>query len=67
MECSRGTTSDEEDVEDEGNNMPSPLEGADNEVEGNLTRCVAEGTASPTSLSPPPLHVADILFDRQVK
>jgi hypothetical protein len=37
MECSRGTTSDEEDVEDEGD-MPQPLEGEDNEDEGNLTQ-----------------------------
>jgi hypothetical protein len=37
MECSCGTTSDEEDVEDEVD-MPPPLEGEDDEDEGNLTR-----------------------------
>jgi hypothetical protein len=40
MECSRGTTSDEEDVEDEGD-MPPPLEGEDDE-DGNLTSGVAD-------------------------
>ncbi len=35
IECSRGTTSDEENVEDEGD-MPPPLEGEDDEDEGTL-------------------------------
>ncbi len=45
MECSRGTTSDEEDVEDEVD-MPPPLEGEDNEDEGNLTSGVADCAAA---------------------
>ncbi len=40
MECSRGTTSYEKDVEDEGD-MPPPLEGEDDE-DGNLTSGVAD-------------------------
>jgi hypothetical protein len=45
MECSRGTTSDEEDVED-GGDLPSPLEGEDDEDEGNLTSGVADCAAA---------------------
>jgi hypothetical protein len=44
-ECSRWTTSDEEDVEDEGD-MPPPLEGEDDEDEGNLTSGVADCAAA---------------------
>ncbi len=47
MECSRGTTSDEEDVEDEGD-MPPPLVGEDNEDEGNPTSGVADCAAAVT-------------------
>jgi hypothetical protein len=46
IECSRGTTSDEEDdVEDEGD-MPPPLEGEDDEDEGNVTSGVADSAAA---------------------
>ncbi len=45
IECSRGTTSDEEDVGDEGD-MPSPLEGEDDEDEGNVTSGVADCSAA---------------------
>ena len=45
MECSRGTTSDEEDVEDEGD-MPPSLEGEDDEDEGNVTSGVADCAAA---------------------
>jgi hypothetical protein len=46
MECSRWTTSDEEDVEDEGD-MPLPLEGDDDEDnDGNLTSGVADCAAA---------------------
>jgi hypothetical protein len=45
MECSRWTTSDEEDVEDEGD-MPPTLEGEDDEDEGNLTSGVADCAAA---------------------
>jgi hypothetical protein len=45
MECSSGTTSNEEDVEDEGD-MPLPLEGEDDKDEGNLTSGVADCAAA---------------------
>ncbi len=45
MGCSRGTTSDEEDVKDEGD-MPPPLEGEDDEGEGNLTSGVTDCAAA---------------------
>ncbi len=44
IECSRGTTSDEEDVEDEGD-MPPSLEGEDNEDKG-----LSKGTLPVVSL-----------------
>jgi hypothetical protein len=43
IECSRGTTSDKEDVEDEGD-MPPQLEGDDDEDE--VTSCVADCAAA---------------------
>ena len=45
IKCSRGTTSDEEDVEDEGD-MPPPLEGEDDEDEGKVTSGVADCAAA---------------------
>ena len=45
IECSRGTTSDKEDVEDEGD-MPPPLEGENNKDEGNLTSGVPDCAAA---------------------
>jgi hypothetical protein len=44
MECSRGTTSDEEDVGDQGDMQP-PLEGEDDE-DWNLTSGVADCSAA---------------------
>ncbi len=44
-ECSRGTTSDEEDVKDE-DDMPPPLEGEDDKYEGNVTSGVADCAAA---------------------
>ncbi len=42
MECSRRTTSDEEDVKDEGD-KPPPLEGEDDKDEEKLTKKLTSG------------------------